>query len=48
MGHPGDDATDPLIDKAYAAGIIFTTANTALPKAAEEIWAGRHGLCRRA
>jgi len=31
MGHPGDDATDPLIDKAYAAGIIFTTANTALP-----------------
>jgi simple sugar transport system substrate-binding protein len=33
MGHPGDDATDPLIEKAYAAGIIFTTANTALPKA---------------
>jgi len=33
MGHPGDDASDPLIDKAYAAGIIFTTANTALPKA---------------
>ena len=33
MGHPGDDATDPLIDKAYAAGIIFTTANTALPTA---------------
>src|SRR6478735_10595557 len=24
MGHPGDDATDPLIDKAHAAGIIFT------------------------
>ena len=36
MGHPGDDATDPLIDKAYAAGIIFTTANTALPKAEEK------------
>ena len=33
MGHPGDDATDPLIDKAHDAGIIFTTANTALPKA---------------
>ena len=33
MGHPGDDATDPLIDKAFAQGIIFTTANTALPKA---------------
>lgn len=33
MGHPGDDASDPLIDKAYAAGIIFTTANTSLPKA---------------
>ena len=36
MGHPGDDATDPLIDKAHAAGIIFTTANTALPKAQAE------------
>ncbi|HVY51131.1 MAG TPA: substrate-binding domain-containing protein [Devosia sp.] len=33
MGHPGDDATDPLVDQAHAAGIIFTTANTALPKA---------------
>ena len=33
MGHPGDDASDPLIDKAFAQGIIFTTANTALPKA---------------
>ncbi len=33
MGHPGDDATDPQIDKAFAQGIIFTTANTALPKA---------------
>ena len=36
MGHPGDDATDPLIDKAFAQGIIFTTANTALPKAEEK------------
>ena len=33
MGHPGDDATDALVDKAYAQGTIFTTANTALPKA---------------
>ena len=31
MGHPGDAATDPQIDKAFAQGIIFTTANTALP-----------------
>jgi simple sugar transport system substrate-binding protein len=42
MGHPGDDATDPLIDKAFAAGIIFTTANTALPKAQEKY--GPQGL----
>lgn len=33
MGHPGDAATDPQIDKAFARGIIFTTANTALPEA---------------
>ncbi len=33
MGHPGDAATDPQIDKAFAQGIIFTTANTALPEA---------------
>ena len=33
MGHPGDDAADPLIDKAEAAGIIVTSTNTALPKA---------------
>ncbi len=33
MGHPGDAATDPQIDKAFAQGIIFTTANTALPTA---------------
>ncbi len=32
MGHPGDDASDPLIDQAYKAGIVVTTANTALPK----------------
>ena len=33
MGHPGDAASDPLIDKAFSAGIIFTTANTELPLA---------------
>ncbi|MBV8108042.1 MAG: substrate-binding domain-containing protein, partial [Hyphomicrobiales bacterium] len=33
MGQPGDAATDPLIDKPLAQGIIFTTANTALPEA---------------
>jgi len=33
MGHPGDAPSDPLIDKAYAAGIVVTTANTALPDA---------------
>ncbi|QPM67008.1 substrate-binding domain-containing protein [Atribacter laminatus] len=31
MGHPGDDALDPLIDEAVAAGIIVTSQNTALP-----------------
>ena len=36
MGHPGDDASDPQIDKAFAQGIIFTTANTALPKAQDK------------
>jgi simple sugar transport system substrate-binding protein len=33
MGHPGDDATDALIEKAFSQGIVVTTANTALPKA---------------
>jgi simple sugar transport system substrate-binding protein len=33
MGHPGDAASDPLIDKAFKEGIIVTTANTALPEA---------------
>lgn len=35
-GFGGDDATDPLVDKAYKEGIIFTTLNTALPKAQEK------------
>ncbi len=33
MGHPGDDASDALIDKAYAQGTIVTVVNTELPKA---------------
>jgi len=33
MGHPGDDATDALVDDAFSKGIVVTTANTALPKA---------------
>jgi len=31
MGHPGDDAFDPLIDEAEAQGIIVTSMNTQLP-----------------
>ncbi|MGQ9623111.1 MAG: sugar ABC transporter substrate-binding protein [Candidatus Caldatribacteriaceae bacterium] len=33
MGHPGDDALDPLIDEAFANGIIVTSQNTTLPQA---------------
>ncbi len=33
MGHPGDDAFDPLIDDAEKQGIIVTSMNTQLPKA---------------
>ncbi|HZT20472.1 MAG TPA: substrate-binding domain-containing protein [Dongiaceae bacterium] len=32
-GFGGDDATDPLVDQAFAQGTIFTTLNTSLPKA---------------
>ena len=32
-GHPGDAATDPLIDRAFAKGTIVTTTNAALPEA---------------
>lgn len=32
MGHPGDDAFDPLIEDAEARGIIVTSQNTTLPK----------------
>ena len=33
MGHPGDEALDPLIDQARKAGILVTTSNVDLPKA---------------
>lgn len=33
MGHPGDEAFDPLIDDAESQGIIVTSMNTQLPTA---------------
>jgi simple sugar transport system substrate-binding protein len=33
MGHPGDDAFDPLIDDARSQGILVTAMNTELAKA---------------
>ena len=33
MGHPGDDAFDPLIDQAESQGILVTVMNTELPTA---------------
>jgi simple sugar transport system substrate-binding protein len=33
MGHPGDDAFDPLIDDATDQGILVTAMNTELPEA---------------
>jgi simple sugar transport system substrate-binding protein len=33
MGHPGDDAFDPLIKQARDAGILVTVMNTELPNA---------------
>jgi simple sugar transport system substrate-binding protein len=33
MGHPGDDAFDPLIDDAESEGILVTAMNTELPSA---------------
>lgn len=32
MGHPGDDAYEPLVDDAEAQGIIVTSSNTQLPR----------------
>jgi simple sugar transport system substrate-binding protein len=36
MGHPGDDAFDPLIDQARSQGILVTVMNTELPNAQEK------------
>jgi simple sugar transport system substrate-binding protein len=36
MGHPGDDAFDPLINQAESQGIVVTSMNTQLPKAQAE------------
>ena len=35
MGHPGDDAFEPLVDGAEAQGIIVTSSNTQLPRLQE-------------
>jgi len=32
MGHPGEDAFEPLVDEAVANGIIVTSQNTDLPR----------------
>jgi len=39
MGHPGDEAFDPLIQDAESKGIIVTSQNTELPKM-EALYAG--------
>ncbi|HUW42261.1 MAG TPA: substrate-binding domain-containing protein [Rectinemataceae bacterium] len=36
MGHPGDEAFDPLIEQAEKQGIIVTSDNTPLPKMQEK------------
>jgi simple sugar transport system substrate-binding protein len=33
MGHPGDEAMDPLIDQAYEQGVQVTVVNVELPQA---------------
>lgn len=42
-GFGGDDATDPLVDQAVKAGIVFTSLNTSLPKAQAKYSAGGFG-----
>ncbi len=32
MGHPGDDAFEPLIDEAFSKGMIVTAVDTELPR----------------
>jgi len=36
MGHPGPDAFAPLVDEAFAQGIIVTSQNTSLPPIEEK------------
>ncbi|MBK1697379.1 sugar ABC transporter substrate-binding protein [Rhodovibrio salinarum] len=36
MGHPGEDALGPMIEKARERGIVVTTQNVALPKSESE------------
>lgn len=36
MGHPGDDAFEPLVDDAIAKGILVTSQNTTLPRLEEK------------
>jgi simple sugar transport system substrate-binding protein len=43
MGHPGDEAFDPLIDDAESQGIIVTSMNTQLPAAQSKYGADGFG-----
>lgn len=43
MGHPGDDAFDPLISDAENQGILVTVMNTELPKAQAQYGANGMG-----
>jgi simple sugar transport system substrate-binding protein len=43
MGHPGDEAFDPLIDDAVAKGIIVTSQNTTLPNVEAKYAGGGFG-----
>lgn len=36
MGHPGQDALEPLVDKAFERGIIVTSQNVDLPRIEEK------------
>jgi simple sugar transport system substrate-binding protein len=43
MGHPGDDAFDPLVEGAEAEGILVTSMNVQLPNLEEAYGAGGFG-----
>jgi simple sugar transport system substrate-binding protein len=43
MGHPGDEAFDPVIDDARSKGILVTSQNTSLPKAMAKYQGGGFG-----